>query len=181
MEDDSSDEALPLSTVKNPAKVNASSKSSKASTGSADDAPIEEKPKTKELLLCLRPIRDGEGKVDESLRFNPRSSLRSADSSPAPRSSPVTGELTSVARAVSAISNGDPYSSGNNSDTAEDVDGTGTGEPRKCPPKKRPRPLQPKGTGASAKRARVKEGATSSNDAEKSVVESLMLMSNKSS
>lgn len=48
-----------------------SSKSSKM--GSDDGAPSESKApdEVKELLLCLRPIRDGEQKVKESMRFVP--------------------------------------------------------------------------------------------------------------
>lgn len=166
------------------AAKSAVSKTSKTSTVSSDDAPIEPKPKapvTKELLLCLRPIRDGDGKVDESLRFVPHSTRRMEEtSSPDPSTGPLTGGVEG-ARAVSAAGElSDPNS---NPDAAADV-----ASDRKRPPKKRQLPLQtssaqgtPVESGTAPKRMKVKDGPSSSTDTEKSVVESLMLMSNKTS
>jgi len=197
VEDEAPDEADPpagkITGKPNASSQNTSIKSSKASTGtsgtSEDTVPaVEDKPATKELLLCLRPIRDGEGKVDESLRFY-RGIIRSEDgSSSAPSRSPVnegtgtSGEVTSGAKAVSAVSNADADSLCEN--TIENY-GIGSsacvpaGSPRKGPPKKRTLPLQshPKESSFPAKRQRTHG---SSGEAEKSVVECLMLMSNKS-
>lgn len=151
------------------------SKTSKASTVSSDDAPVEAKvPETKELLLCLRPIRDGDGEVDESLRFSPR--RLEGSNSPIPSSGLLTGD----AEACRAVSNADLSDSNGNADATIADD---PGNDRKRPHKKRALPLQHPASsepGTSTKRTKVKQGPSSSDDTEQSVVESLMLMSHKS-
>lgn len=150
-----------------------------------EDAPIEEKeklPKTKELLLCLRPIRDGEGKVDESLSFiRAREQQRREEGSVPNESSTLANATQTVDKAIRAVSNIDSGSgsgSGNNSLTEENA----SGDSRRVPPKKRALPLHG-ATASSNKRSRSKDKSSSSDtekSVEKSVVESLMLMSNKS-
>ena len=162
---------------------------SKTGNISSDDAPIEEVKqkmhvtKTKELLLCLRPIRDGEGKVDESLSFaRIREQQRwEENSSPIPERSAVMGEGARTSKpAFAAASNIDAGSGSGNTSLAEE---NATGESRRGPPKKRALPLH--GSTAKSLSGSSKAGSpnkrikTSSSDTEKSVVESLMLMSNK--
>lgn len=161
-------------------------------TGTLDEAvaPVEEKekqPKMKELLLCLRPIRDGNGKVDKSLSFLRNWERTEETSSPVQETSPVavaTGEVTVPAvKLVPAVSNVDSGSGSGNTSLTED---TSSGEARRGPPKKRALPLH----GSSAKAAstagspgnkRMKMSSSDMDlDKEKSVIESLMLMSNKS-
>ena len=160
----------------------------KTGAASTSEEAEEKLPKTKELLLCLRPIRDGEGKVDESLSFarareqqrreegkSPATTGNSGltDITPTPSNNPV--------RAVSNIDSNSGSGSGNTSLTEDNA----SGDSRRVPPKKRTLPLQgPKastkhGKSSSSKRIRT-DGKSSSSDTEKSVVESLMLMSNKS-
>ncbi|CAB9503998.1 expressed unknown protein [Seminavis robusta] len=167
----------------NSVKAPEGTKSSKTTSADAipEDAPapVEEKaPETVELLLCLRPIRDG-GKVDDSLRFIPQKKMRATDSgasSPMPLfGDPSTSVAVGVAeRAVSSTSNGDLSS--------EPVSEVSTGENGKSAQRKRQGPGENEaGTteqqGNRAKRPRVKDGPPSSSETEKSVVESLMLMS----
>ena len=52
----------------------------KSEEGSAPSEP--EIPPEKELLLCLRPIRDGDDKVDEKMRFRSLSKKKIAPGSP---------------------------------------------------------------------------------------------------
>ena len=129
----------------------------------------------KELLLCLRPIRDGEKKVDESLRFKPRSMDIQSSS-----------ELGDVAEgAVVSSSSGDRMQIDNAS--RDNSAGSSSTEASKRPPKKRPPPREASDSTADGmaasptKRQRQSEqGPAQASDTEKSVVESLMLMSNKS-
>lgn len=184
VEDDSPEDQVSASGGKTCTKngvtqPNTGSKSSKASAVSSDEAPAPTKQKrlTKEFLLCLRPIRDGEGKVDESLRFDPSNQNCYEETTiPVPAS-----KATCVAKTVSNA--GDPISLSGNGKLIQDD------SPRKVPSKKRPLPLrttastthsEPGDIGSSAKRIRIQDKPSSSSDTEKSVVESLMLMSNKS-
>ena len=135
------------------------------------------KDEVRELLLCLRPIRDGEKKVDESLRFvSPK------------RIDPEKSQELGIAEGMISSSSGDVRkeenssektstgSGSNNSNSA--VAGTSTQDQPKRPPKKR---LLPTNGGSQQKKAKKANGSKpASDDAEKSVVESLMLM-NKSS
>jgi hypothetical protein len=133
------------------------------------EAPVEPKaPETVELLLCLRPIRDG-GKVDESMRFNPRKRMRPAKSdSPSPIAG-ITSSADGATRvAVSSSSNSDP------SDQRTDAHVSAvSGSPRK-----RHAALPTAEHRESAKRRR-KDRPSSSSETEKSVVESLILMAHK--
>lgn len=195
VEDESLDEGLPgigngtgsSKNAKGPAAIkSAGSKSSKASTISCDDTPADPKaPETKELLLCLRPIRDGDGKVDESLRFIPRNNRRAEESTSPVPSTGLNVHGVEPSRAVSAASNGD-YS--DPSCNPEPIASEEPSSDKKRHPKKRQLPLQSSTAqgaeacpeSSTAKRIRVKGGPSSSSDTEKSVVESLMLMSHKS-
>jgi len=108
----------------------------------------------KELLLCLRPIRDGEEPVDESLRFVPPKNVELSD---------ATG-LTDSADGPSSSS------------TSVEVDGKAN-----RPPKKRPIVSEPSSSSISndsdpnklSKKRRLGEAGT-----EKGAAESLMLMGN---
>jgi hypothetical protein len=147
-------------------------KAASQSNAESEEAPVEQKvPQTVELLLCLRPIRDG-GKVDESMRFNPRKRMRPAWKSSL---SPMAGITTSgigasgVAEiAISLNSNGDPSDQMTNAHSAE-MSGS---------PRKRHAALPTAEHRESAKRRR-KDKPSSSSETEKSVVESLILMSHK--
>jgi hypothetical protein len=133
-----------------------------------------------ELLLCLRPIREGDKKVDESLRFIPTAN-----------SSPIRNAFS---EAFVSTSSGD-----NNQDEKGDSDRTSaesqsnnpavvSQEIAKRPPKKRAlamgmETLSPDHDTPRRKRTKPDgcgQGDPASDDTEKSVVESLMLM-NKSS
>jgi hypothetical protein len=150
-----------------------SSKSSKM--GSDDGAPPSEAKgpdEVKELLLCLRPIRDGEQKVNESMRFVP---VRQA-------SSAIDDETMSVVDDDVFVKQEEPYSPGQQ------------GAPVRRPVKKRP--VQPTDSPASSTKLSTsvsssqvssvetappakKARKNSEDDMEKSVVESLMLMGGK--
>ena len=105
----------------------------------------------KEILLCLRPIRDGLDTVDESLRFIGPKNVDLSDSGPSSSSTSVDG-------------------------AAKDLDG----KVKHRPPKKRPIVSDPSSGSLSndsglklSKKPRLDEAVT-----EKSAVESLMLMGN---
>eukprot|EP00980_Cylindrotheca_fusiformis_P008881 scaffold1900_cov123-Cylindrotheca_fusiformis.AAC.7 len=129
--------------------------STSKSSAPSDDGMPPAKEEIMELLLCLRPIRDGEKKVDESLRFHAINSEREGATSP-------SGENSG--RVVSA-SSGDPNISG----------GTSTDQPKR-PPKKR----GPDDATLQPRKKQKTDAKKNSSDSEKSVVESLMLM-NKAS
>lgn len=163
------------------------SKALKASPISVDEAP--DGPKThqvKELLLCLRPIRDGEEKVDPSFQFCPRRTTESKDVSPVPSNGPLDGQAPATAGFVSGSSHGDPNSPSEPNSTADLAGGNGT-ENNISNPKLslKKRPLQGFGWEKAPDSTALlypldKEAATTSDsDKEKTVVESLMLMSNK--
>lgn len=127
------------------------------------------KDEVRELLLCLRPIRDGEKKVDESLRFvSPK------------RIDPEQG----TAEGMVSSSSGDARKEENSSEKTSTGSGSNNsnsalaGTQPKRPPKKR---VLPTNGGSQQKKTKKANGSKpTSEDAEKSVVESLMLM-NKSS
>ena len=150
-----------------------------------DEAPIEEKeklPKTKELLLCLRPIRDGDRLVDESLSFaRAREQQRREEGKlPVSNESSVLPDATqTIEKPIRAVSNIDSASgSGSGSGNTSLTEDNASGDSKRVPPKKRALPLHG-ATASPNKRSRTKE-TSSSKETEKSVVESLMLMSNKS-
>lgn len=125
--------------------------SSSSSKGSASDTESQQpKVQVKELLLCLRPIRDGEEKVDEMYRFPPNAKrVVSEDSN--------TGQ-----------SSGDGEVSGPSSLS----DGGGRPPPR--PPKKR---IQHTLKELPLKRARKSESSAGTGDTD--IAESLVMMSSK--
>jgi len=147
-----------------------------------DEEPAEEtkgsetlgtKHRQKELLLCLRPIRDGEKKVNESLRFKP---VTEDESLPAAKLLQEAMVLTS-----GADTNQDKAKSDKNSSAAS--------QQNRGPAKKRAFASSTDafstGDELASKEKRAKtsgtgQSSTNASDTEKSVVESLMLM-NKSS
>lgn len=143
-------------------------------TGSKSSADATPKPQIKELLLCLRPIRDGD-KVDEALRFVSQKDecLVSSSSGDA-----MTKEdkPSSEKNTTSSGSGGSNSNSANSSRQSE--------EKRTRPAKKRPLPSNGESLPAGeeemlAKRKKAnpeKSHKSSHNDPEKSVAESLMLM-----
>ena len=134
-----------------PAPQGRSSSTTKAPSVPAEPAQNDE---IKELLLCLRPVRDGEETVDESLRF-----VRQSES----REAPVEGAATSTS----------PSTNATDSNSGE------SGEAKR-PMKKRPLADQNLAsvTGSEGE-ANGKKAKTNNDETEKSVVESLILMSNK--
>lgn len=131
---------------------------------------------TKELLLCLRPIRDGEEKVDESFRFIP-AATKTVEGAPVTESD--SGTMTGESNVRSSSASNSTY---NDADSGGSTENSGTAAMTKVTKKSRPpkkRPLLSKvsieGDSAPTKKSRL------SSDAEKSVVESLILMSNNPS
>lgn len=185
------------------ATASASGGSKTETRESSDETAVDNekaKPKTKELLLCLRPIRDGEP-VDPSLKFvreREAESIMMLANALSMEIAPVvhntmiaTESLTSSIKAdvVHAVSNIDSASgaSGGGSVNTSISEDQATREPQRGPSKKRN--LSVHGTvssdGSSSKHQRVdgtpKKAASVAADTEKSVVESLILMSNKPS
>jgi hypothetical protein len=156
------------------AKVVSFQKTLSASSDSKDskdlstsmDEDVTTKDEIKELLLCLRPIRDGEESVHESLRFVPS------------RSIPKVSDL------ATGTGSG-PYNSTTSSDGASKDPGS-DGKVKHRPPKKRPIVSEdPSITRVSSsslctnspmpvKKRRLQDDVT-----QKSAVESLVLMGNK--
>jgi hypothetical protein len=117
-----------------------------------------------EFLLCFRPMRDGDKKVDESLRLVVSTEASKCEDGVITSSSGSTGE-----QGNSEKTSAEGSDSKNNSTSSGDA-------PRKRPPKNRSFDIDLQAQGYSKKRKT--EGGTK-DDTEKSVVESLMLM-NKS-
>lgn len=149
---------------------------SKESTNDAIDST---KVAVKEVLLCLRPLRDGEKKVDESLRFvAPKKVISEEGGLAEAQVSSTSGGINSNSpdkRSSDRNSSGDGSNSNSTSSDPADV--------VKRPPKKRPmgdKLVEEKSMG-TLKKAKVGHAMTThpASDTEKSVVESLMLM-NKS-
>jgi hypothetical protein len=158
------------------AKVVSSKKTSSASNDTKDskgpstsmDEDVTTKDEIKELLLCLRPIRDGEEIVDEPLRFVPS------------RSIPEVSD-----RATTTDSG--PYNATTSSDSASNDPGS-SGKVKHRPPKKRfivsEDPSITKVSSSSlhpdsstpVKKRRLQDDVT-----EKSAVESLILIGKKNS
>merc|ERR1712183_979496 len=130
---------------------------------SAAETSVIAKEEVKELLLCLRPIQDGEKNVDESLRFVPQK--EKVDPETSLHQDQVEGMVSSSSGDASKQEKS-PGSGSNN--TNQDA--------KKKPPKKRVLPIS---EGAQKKKQKS-NGSKNASDTEKSVVESLMLM-NKSS
>jgi hypothetical protein len=154
---------------------------SSSSLSETDDAP---KPvEVKELLLCLRPIGDGEKKVDESLRFvSPNTNSTEGVSQPSPEGifSSSSGDVNNQDEtSLEKTSSGGGFNG--NSTSSSQNDHSSSQEQSKGPPKKRPLIFDGE-ENSQAKRSKSKAGdsqSSHSSDTEKSVVESLMLM-NKS-
>jgi len=124
-------------------------------TSSESDAtPVKE---SKELLLCLRPIRDGEEKVDAKYRFVIRTKSRQGE------------HLVSEKHLVSESSNSNGAGSSGENSLSEQAPLTGLG-----PHKKRKRMNANEGSSCSSLERGTEEKMDV--DTEKSVVESLMLM-----
>jgi hypothetical protein len=58
-----------------------------------DPVPVSKETDTQELLLCLRPIRDGKDKVEEALRFQPSTVVSNEDSE---KSNDSDGNVASI-------------------------------------------------------------------------------------
>jgi len=128
----------------------AGSKTSKSSASTSEEI-LPPKENIKEILLCLRPIRDGDNEVDPSLRFNPK---------------PVTPIKNQISSSISGDQSNDGGSSSNPNTSKL--------------PKKHGPPVQ-ESNESRRKRMRIMANSPIRNsETEKSVVESLMLMSNKS-
>lgn len=159
-----------------------SEKDSSKTLGAVDSSEsIEDstKDEIKELLLCLRPIRDGDEVVHERLRFIPMASRG------------VGGDSSESANAVST--GGSTLQATNSSNGGSGPSGESSSPSKKRPPKKRPMAMR------ETSATKVSTGSSSQEDssgsdgpatklsrkdeesAERSVVESLMLMSNNAS
>jgi hypothetical protein len=126
-------------------------------SSNANGNPSALKLENKELLLCLRPIRDGEKKVDESLRFRPVSMDLST---PLVRTSLICsrGVDATEQKSGSSLSSSIKHS--------------------KRPPKKRSLPTHSSDSFATNDEPPTKKQQKASKglETEKSVVESLILM-----
>ena len=153
-DDDDDSEDLTNSTLDKSGQPKSSSTGSKTSKSSASTSEDTPPPKEiiKEILLCLRPIRDGDNEVDASLRFNP---------------------LKEVTPTKTQTSSSSPVDQSNEGSTSSNPNTS------KLPKKHIPVLLE--SNGIRKKRMRIMtDSPIRDSETEKSVVESLMLMSNKS-
>ena len=167
-EDDESGEALSSLT-------GSGTKTSSSESGSADEQQQDNKASsTHELLLCFRPIRDGEEKVGEELRFVPPEKMEidedEQEQASADRSS-NTATGSGSTEAVSSLTQSADRSNttSNNSASTEDATNTsGSSDDKKAkaatrgPPKKRP--LEGAKVSASSSAGANSAAATSSGD-----------------
>jgi hypothetical protein len=161
-----------------------------AESGTA--SPVESMPtkvEVKELLLCLRPIGDGEKKVDESLRFVSPVRFQGSNEETSPSGhGPAADNMVSSSSAEhnNKDDNGNMFSS----EYASKGNSVSLQVKANRPPKKRPPRPQEDSDGSTEdedptptkkRRSSKSDGRGSANavDAHQSVVESLMLM-NKS-
>lgn len=79
-----------------PTKGDKKDAKSTKTTSSSEDASSNRGDEVKELLLCLRPIRDGEHKVDESMRFRGSMGHEAVISSPNETSEEGSGKDAKV-------------------------------------------------------------------------------------
>jgi hypothetical protein len=167
-EDDESGEALSSLT-------GSGNKTSSSESGSADEQQQDNKPSsTHELLLCFRPIRDGEERVGEELRFVPPEKMEidedDQEQASADRSSNTAAGSGSTEAVSSLTQSADrSNSNSNNSASTEDATNTsGSSEDKKPkaatrgPPKKRP--LEGAKVSASSSAGANSAAATSSGD-----------------
>lgn len=153
---------------------------SKSSISAVEAAP---KPEYKEILLCLRPIHDGEKKADESLRFVAQKTTYESE-----ESLPISGS----GEGMVSSSSGDARNQ-EKPELAKSSSGSGESNSTSAAPssqeqlKRLPKKRQLTCHGddmsggddvAQSKQKRAKAGDAS--DTEKSVVESLMLMNQSS-
>lgn len=143
-EDDESGEALSSLT-------GSGTKTSSSESGSADEQQQDNKPSsTHELLLCFRPIRDGEEEVGEELRFVPPEKMEidedEQEQASADRSANTAAGSGST-EAVSSLTQSADRSNSNSNNSASTEDATNTSgssddkKPKAAtrgPPKKRP-------------------------------------------
>ena len=140
------------------------------------------KVEVKELLLCLRPIRDGD-KVDDAYRFVPQKKMNVEMDQTSTEKAGIAGVVSSSGSG--GCHNDDKTSMEKNSAGSRSTTnsaGTSSSSSPKRPPKKRPLPRpdnESPGDNQNETTSRKKSKGSPSNDTEKSVVESLMLM-NKS-
>lgn len=112
-------------------------------------------PQVKEILLCLRPIRDGDGKTDESNRFKPHKKVDHIVSEDNRSSEATSASITdvNVTESIDTVSAVNPWSANGNRRKRSSKD--------------------------SLPRSNKKKHGASDEDIDTAVVESLMLMSNK--
>ena len=137
----------------------------------------------KEILLCLRPIRDGEKKVDEAFRFVSSASKLSGDADSIDLSPCAAAEAMVSASSAGLKDDTDNFLDTMNERPEKRLKQSPSRDVSKRPPKKRPPPSRDDSGNsfddeevAVSRRRRTEKADI---DAEKSVVESLMLM-NKS-
>lgn len=171
---------------------------SKSSSNSLDSSQPPTANEMKELLLCLRPIRDGEEKVGEELRFVPlrkRIKLEGQGSTEliAPSSVPPAISSSNVTISTKQTSNSrDDADSGGSSITGSGASSNNDGSRKLQGPMKKRMFLMEAGQKISLKskdnpdsqqlkqaekKRRIASLHDQTTDTEKSVVESLMLMS----
>ena len=155
---------------------------------SSDSAEESSKDEIKELLLCLRPIRDGDEVVSEGLRFIPIASRAVQTGISDSKDTMIAATTTSHSRtseSTNAITNGGSTPQESNSINGESRSRLTELSPpaKKRPPKKRPMSATKVSTGSWSQEggsdARPEKKSCNEEElAEKSVVESLMWMSN---
>lgn len=141
----SDDEGVDEQTSMGPLEASVVSSNALKSLHSSDEDPSS-KSDIKELLLCLRPIRDGEESVDESLRFIP------------PENAQVSDSIGLSDPAVALMS------------SSASLEGKTNG-----PPKKR-RIVSEQSSGSLSNDSMLKRQRVEGEGTEESAVESLMLM-----
>eukprot|EP00594_Rhizosolenia_setigera_P018611 CAMPEP_0178957728 /NCGR_PEP_ID=MMETSP0789-20121207/11110_1 /TAXON_ID=3005 /ORGANISM="Rhizosolenia setigera, Strain CCMP 1694" /LENGTH=608 /DNA_ID=CAMNT_0020640079 /DNA_START=185 /DNA_END=2011 /DNA_ORIENTATION=+ len=154
-------------------------KSKKGDTGS-DSAPSQQEDQVKELLLCLRPIREGEEKVSEELRFRPKKELKKFVNGNGTDNKQQKVKQDEEMNSGSAP-DGEPTAQSQTQQKQQQQTSNKTGSgvsAVKRPMKKRPLSETQKSS-VSVSSSSVMKGDGVATDTEKSVVESLMFLSNK--
>lgn len=169
-------------TTEKPVTGNSSSSSdlvdkSKKDTGS-DSVPSQQEVQVKELLLCLRPIREGEEKVSEELRFIPKKELDKFANGNGTDNKQQKVKQDEEMNGSAPDGEPTPQSQTQQQQTSNK---TGSGVSAvKRPMKKRPlSEIQKSSVSVSVSSSSVMKGDGVATDTEKSVVESLMFLSNK--
>lgn len=158
-------EPLEATVVSSKRTQSASNESKDSKDPSSTDEDVRIKDEIEELLLCLRPIRDGEETVDESLRFVPSKNI------------PEVSDFGTTNDSGPSTSN--TSSDGASKDPGSDI------SVKHRPPKKRPVDSDPFITRVSSSSLRNdsdpmpgKKRCVQENATEKCAVESLILMGN---